>query len=170
MKKKTLLLFVLPIMLFSCKDAIDELSNIGTFKSTISGDVTEQFDGEAGFVHTLTVDATPKGSSLIIALSKVSDKNTAIGLSLIEDATDGIAVGSYSISSSSSGTAFIPVFTKDNVVYSLPDLTKTNNITISSVENLRVKGSFEVNLIEPTTQKAVKIVGTFDSVGITENK
>lgn len=170
MKKTLFILMLTPLLLFSCKDAIEELSNIGTFTSTITGDVEKQFDGKAGFVHTITAIAIPKGSTLVIALTLVSNQSEAIGLSLISDSSDGIATGSYVTNTSGATAVFVPVYTVDNVTYSLPDLGKINKITVTSVENLRVKGSFEVNLIEPSTQKAVKIVGTFDCAGITENK
>lgn len=170
MKKIALLILVTPLVLFSCQETLDELSTIGTFKSTFTGDVAQQFDGEAAFVHAITEQATPQGSSLIVALSKVSSQDEAIGLSLTNDTVDGITTGTYELNSSGSGTVFIPVYTNDQETYGLPDPLKTNKVTISSVENLRVKGSFEVNLIEITSQKSTKIVGTFDAVGTTENK
>lgn len=170
MKKLILLLLVAPIVLFSCQETLDQLASIGTFKSTFTGDVAQQFDGEAVFVHTITEQATPQGSSLIIALSKASSQDEAIGLSLTNQTTVGITAGTYELNSSGSGTIFLPIYTASQVTYGIPDPLKTNKLIISSVENLRVKGSFEVNLIEATSQKSIKIVGTIDAIGTTENK
>lgn len=170
MKKLALLLLITPFILFSCQDALDELSSIGTFQSTFTGDLAQQFDGEAVFVHTITEQATPQGSSLIIALSKASSQDEAIGLSLTDETTVGITAGTYELNSSGSGTIFLPIYTASQVTYGIPDPLKTNKLIISSVENLRVKGSFEVNLIEISSQKSVKIVGTFDALGTTEEE
>ncbi len=170
MKKSIILLFAVSVSLFSCKKVVEELEAIGKFTSTISGDVSKQFDGNAAFVHTITVQGTPKGSSLVIGLSLLTDQSETIGLSLLDNSISGISAGTYELNSSGIGTTFVPVYTNGQVVYALPDATKTNKITINSVKDLRVEGTFEVNLIEASTQKAIKIAGAFDAVGTTESK
>ena len=64
---------------------------------------------------------------------------------------------------------FVPAYTIDNVTYS-SDPTKTNEITISSVLPLIVKGSFVINLVDPISEKTIKIVGEFSAIGTTEEK
>lgn len=169
MKKSLLILAAIPFLLFSCKDAIEEISTIGTFKSTITGTVEHQFDGTAAFVHTINVNDTPIGSTLGITLS-TTDLNELIALPLYDTETSGIQAGTYNYSlGGGSEIQFTPVYTVDNVTYSIPDGTKTNRVIISSVGNTQVKGEFELNLIELTTQNAVKITGTFHALGTTQN-
>ena len=170
MKKSILLLLALPFLLFSCEDALEELSSIGTFKSSITGTVEHQFDGTAAFVHAINVTDTPIGSTLGIVLSKTTDQSESIALPLYDTETGGIQPGTYNYSiGGGSEIQFTPVYTVDNVTYAFPDATKTNRIIISSVGNTQVKGEFELNLMELTTQSAVKITGTFHALGTTEN-
>jgi len=168
MKKTILLLLALPFFLLSCKDALDDVKSIGTFTSTITGDVEKQFDGTAAFVHTITSSGTDQGSLLPIALSKVTDQSEAIGLGLANFLADGVKEGTYNFGNTE--LIFLPTYVVDQANYSVPDPTKTNQVIITSLTDVRVKGSFEVNLIELTTQKSVKIVGTFDALGTTETK
>ena len=170
MKKSILLLLAIPFLLFSCKDAIEELSSIGTFKSTFTGDVAQQFDGTAAFVHSIKVNTTPNGSSLAIVLSKATNQDELIALTLSNSSTDGITAGTYSYDALGGGTLFIPFYSNEQESYALPAVTLKNEVIISSVIDSRIKGSFEINLIEITSQKAVKIVGTFDALGTTEEE
>ncbi len=168
MKKILPILFALSFLLFSCKETLDELTSIGTFSSTITGDVEKQFDGTAAFVHTITASGTDQGSLLAIVLSKVTDQSEIIGLGITNFLADGVSVGTYNVGNTE--LIFLPTYQVDQENYSLPDITKTNQVIISSVNDTRVKGSFEINLIEITTQKTVKIIGTFDALGTTETK
>lgn len=167
MKKLMLILLAIPFLLFSCEETLNELSTIGTFQSTITGDIEKEFDGTAAFVHTITT-AAPEGSILAIGLSKLSDQSEIIALGVSNLLADGVNVGTYNLGSSE--TLFLPSYTVGQESYNLPDPTLTNKIVISSVENTRIKGTFEVNLIEFTSQKTVKIVGTFDALGTTEEE
>lgn len=166
MKKSLLILLAAPFFLLSCQETLDELSSIGTFKSTFTGDVAQQFDGSAAFVHNITT-AAPEGSILAIGLSKLSDQSEIIALGVSNLTADGVNVGTYNLGSSE--TLFLPSYTVGQESH-LPDPTLTNEIVISSVDNTRVKGTFEVNLIEVTSLKKVKIIGTFDALGTTEEE
>lgn len=171
MKKLVFILLVTPILLFSCQETLDELASIGTFKSTFTGDVAQQFDGTAAFVHSIKVNITPNGSSLGIVLSKASNQDELIALTLTNTSTDGIIAGTYSYDALSGGsTLFVPFYNVDQESYSVPDVTLKNQVIISSVGDTIIKGSFEVNLIEFSSQKTVKIVGTFDALGTTEKE
>lgn len=171
MKKSILILLAVPFLLFSCKEVLDELASIGTFKSTFTGDVAQQFDGTAVFVHSIKINTTPNGSSLGIVLSKTSNQDELIALTLTNTSTDGIIAGTYNSDASASGsTLFAPLYSVGQESYSLPDVTLKNQVIISSVGDTIVKGSFEINLIEISSQKTVKIVGTFDALGTTEEE
>lgn len=171
MKKLALLLLVAPIALFSCQETLDQLASIGTFKSTFTGDVAQQFDGTAVFVHSIKINTTPNGSSLGIVLSKASNKDELIALTLTNTSTDGVIAGTYNYDAIAGGsTLFAPLYNVGQESYSLPNVTLKNQVIISSVGDTIVKGSFEVNLIEISSQKSVKIVGTFDALGTTEEE
>lgn len=170
MKKSLLILLVLPIVLFSCKDALDDLTSIGTFKSTFTGDVEKQFDGTAVFVHSIKINTTPQGSTIAIVLSKATNQSELIALTLTNSNTDGVVAGTYNYDVLGGGTTlFVPAYKTDVDSYILPDVSLTNQIIVSNVGDTSVKGSFEINLIELTSQKTVKIVGTFNALGTTEN-
>jgi hypothetical protein len=167
--KKIIPILLLASILFSCKDALEELSTIGTFTSTLTGDVEKQFDGTAAFVHSIKVNTTPNGSSLAVILSKTTNQSEFIALTLSDDSTNGIPAGTFSLASTGSGVLFVPVYVTATENYAFPDVSKTNQVVISSVGDTQVKGTFEVNLIDIDTQKAVKITGTFNALGKTEN-
>ncbi len=169
MKKSLVILIIIPVMLFSCKKTLEELSTIGTFTSTISGNVSGQFDGSAAFVHNITANTTPNGSLLSVALTKASDQTQVITLTLTNSSKTGIVAGTYDYDlGSNSDDLFIAAFKNDQETYSVPAQSLISRITLTSVEDLRVKGEFELNLVDLVSNETVKIVGTFDAAGITE--
>jgi len=167
---------IIPILLFatvlfSCKDAIEELSTIGTFTSTITGNVEKQFDGQAAFVHIINESTTPNGSLLTIALSHVTDQSEIISLSISNITTDGIAAGTYKVDiQDNKGHVFFPFYETEALTYNLPVPSSVNTITLSSVADFRIKGEFAINVFDVVSNKTVKIVGTFDAAGKTETK
>lgn len=171
MKKSFLILLALPFLLLSCEDALDDIKSIATFESTITGDVEKQFDGNAAFVHSITESTTPNSSVLTIALSHLTDQSEAIGLSVSNVTADGIVAGTYEVAIlDNKGHVFLPGYITETDNYIVPVPSSVNTVTISSVTDLRVKGSFEINLLDVISNKTVKIVGTFDAAGKTETK
>ena len=139
MKKILPILFALPFLLVSCGDTLEDISSVGTFKSTITGDVDKQFDGTAAFTHIITASGVPQSSVIAIGLSTVSDQSEAIGLGISNFLSDGVIAGTYSFGNTE--VIFIPTYVVDQENYS-PDLTKTNQVIITSVTDTRVNGSF----------------------------
>lgn len=173
LKKSTLLVAVLAIALFSCKKVVEEIQSIGTFTSTFTGAISQQFDGKAAFVHTIRKTSTPNGSALVVTLSKENDQSESIILTLSNTATTGIDGGTYTVNASAGSTdVFLPVYTNTGStdLYIVDDRA-VNSITLTSVESLRVKGEFELNLITASlTPQTVTIKGSFDAAGTTLNQ
>ena len=165
MKKIILILLALPLFLFSC-DSVDDLLSTGQFDSKITGALTKDFNGQAGFVHSFPGDGT-QSSSLTIALSTVASQEEGIVLGLIEDGNiDGIEAGTYNYDAA--GSIFFPVYSKDQALW-YPDGSLTNKVVISSVGETIVKGTFELNFNDDILLQGekIKIVGTFNAVGTT---
>ena len=173
LKKSTLVVAVLALTLFSCKKAVEEIQSIGTFTSTFTGAISQQFDGKAAFVHTIRKNSTPNGSGLVITLTKENDQSESIVLTLSNTGTTGIEAGTYTVNANPGTTdVFLPVYTNTGSpdLYIVDDRA-SNSITLTSVESLRVKGEFELNLVTASlTPKNVTIKGSFDAAGTTLNQ
>ena len=170
MKKIIPILLALPLFLFSC-DSVDDLLSTGQFDSKITGSVTKDFNGEAAFIHKITVDGTPQSSKLTIALSTIESQSESIGFELYEEGNiDGIVAGTYtSNAAGTTGPVFTPVYLNGQELW-FADGSSTNKIVISSVGGTIVKGTFELNLTDLLGTEKIKIVGTFNAVGTTETK
>ncbi|MCF6360655.1 MAG: hypothetical protein L3J29_07825 [Cyclobacteriaceae bacterium] len=168
MRKAQLLLILISVSFMSCKEAIEELNSVGKFTSTITGSVDKEFNGQAVFVHGMITSSTPQTSSLVIVLSQDANSDEVITLSLTKEGATGIAKGTYLYDISGTGTLFIPSYTNGNGLYSIPVPAEANTITITDVQDLIIKGNFEINLMDVTTNNTVKIAGTFDALGKTE--
>ena len=168
MKKIYLLLLALPFILFSC-DSVDDLLSTGQFDSKITGSITKDFNGEAAFVHAITVTGTPQSSSLAIGLSTVASQSESIVLGITEDGNiDGILAGTYTFNASTTtGPQFLPSYIVDQDIW-YPDPSAVSKVVISSVGESIVKGTFELNLIDALQTDKIKIIGTFNAIGTTE--
>ena len=165
MKKIILILLALPLFLFSC-DSVDDLLSTGQFDSKITGALTKDFNGQAGFEHKFNVDE----SSLKIILSTIESQSETIVLLLTEDGNiDGIEAGTYTYDvAGTTGAIFIPAYLNDPDLWR-PDGSLTNKVVISSVGETIVKGTFELNFNDDILLQGekIKIVGTFNAVGTT---
>jgi hypothetical protein len=174
MKKSYLLLLVLPFILSSCDVTLEDLASAGTFDAAISGtSVNKSWDGTAAFAQVISTSSGAEGSILGIDLSNSSDPDDKITLTITDLGNiTGIETGTYNYEIPGTGSSSIILSliyeTKDNL-YSFPIVGLKNQIIITKTTDLRMEGSFEVNLTDDVLgTNSVKITGTFDAIGATK--
>lgn len=171
MKKLKLLLFALPIFLFSCggdeADIIQALSS--SFSATVSGAVTASFDGEADFVHGI-VNSQPEGqngSVISIGLENKNDSKEDIFLSVFQlENTTGITEGTYNYEQLSTSLIIQATYSNGDESGIFPVVGKTNQIIFTSIADTKIKGSYNFTLTDPFGSE-ITISGTFDALGVT---
>jgi hypothetical protein len=168
MKKIITILLVIPFLFTSCEEALDEINALLTeFDATVSGFVTTSFSGEANFGQILKTSDDPESSILTIYLDNPEDSEEFITLTVSQENNGtGIVAGTYSPEATIGDQTVALVYQNEIAGFVIPDLTKTNELVLSSVENTRVKGSFNLNLLDGLGN-AVAVSGTFNALGTT---
>ena len=174
MKKLLLSLFIL-FTLSSCGDLLDDIEEAisSSFSATVSGDVNSSFSGEANFVHIKLESQTPQSSGLVVELENAENADEVINLTVnITGNADGVPAGTYNYDINNTDVIIGIVYDDGQNGYIYPDLTKTNQIILTSVEGTKVKGSFTFNIANSVSLNSefITVSGTFDALGITSTQ
>jgi hypothetical protein len=141
------------------------------FNAAISGtSVNKTWDGSAAFAQVISTTSGSEGSILGIDLSNTNDPDDKIILSISDlGNVTGIEAGTYNyeVSGTSSSNIVLSLsYETTGNSYFLPLAGQKNQIIISKTTDLRMEGSFEVNLTDDVIgTNSVKITGTFDAIG-----
>lgn len=168
MKKIITILLAIPLLFSSCEEALEELNPLSSeFSATVTGFVSTSFSGEANFGQILNTSDDPVSSTLAIYLENPEDSEELITLTVSQENNEtGIVAGTYSPEANAGDQIVLLWYENATTSFVFPDLTKTNELVISSVENTRVKGTFNLNLID-ASGNAVAVSGTFNALGTT---
>jgi len=169
---KRLLLFALPILLWSCEEALDSINPLSSeFSATISGSVSTGFSGTSNFIHVKVQSQNPPGSNLTVNMENKDNENELISLGIIESNNgDGIKPGTYDYDPDFAGDLMVTFgYYNDQGAFLYVNPDATNRVIITSVEGTRIKGSFSFTA-KDAFEAEVSVTGSFDATGITSTQ
>lgn len=176
MKTNILTLLIVSVVLFSCGDGgLEEIIPVepaGKSSTVITGAISATLDYEAEFQHTISTIGGI-GSQLKMNFGNIGQTESVIIFTLIDLNNDqGFTEGTYTYAGPTSDPTltsyFLGYYLDENDGYFInDDANAVNKMVIKTVTDTKVTGEFELNLEKDYAGAKIKLVGTFEAVGVT---
>ncbi len=174
MKKLQLILILMSFIFLQCSSSGDPdpapVAFEGNFELALSGDISQNLEGEAIFLHAIVTNQTDEenGSIITITLVNDADEDEIITLYLadLED-LNGLDPGSFPVElepeDESSLASLYAYLGANNQIF----FATSGTITIDKIEEERVEGSVSA-VLEDAGGNTVSLIGDFNASGVTE--
>jgi hypothetical protein len=173
MKHLQLLTLFSLLLFFGCsssndEDPADEL--LGSFKATISGDLSMALEGEAYFLHAILTSKTDdeNGSTIGITLTDENDEENMIIVTVVEPGNlNGIGVGTYSVTFDEEDEdtyASVAMYTEGSLT---TFLAISGEVKLTKVEDDQVEGTITATLTN-FKEETINITGNYKADGMTQ--